>query len=141
VGIGTLHLVVARGIHINLENVLFIPTATVHLISVSALCSAHRCVASFDAANCWVQSRNGTRMLSGTLTSRQLYALSGGQLSAEHTYMVNVKPTLHSWHRHLGHANFRAVYDLAHSGNAIGMPIDLSAVPPKCDDCILGKQT
>jgi hypothetical protein len=141
VGIGTLRLVVARGIHVTLDNVLFIPTATVRLISVSALCSAHRCIASFDATNCWVQSRNGTRMLSGTLTSRRLYALSGGQLSAEHAYMSNLTPTLHSWHRRLGHANFRAVYNLARSGNAIGMPIDLSAVPPKCDDCILGKQT
>jgi hypothetical protein len=80
-------------------------------------------------------------MLLGTLMSRQLYSLSGGQLSAEHAYMVNVKPTLHSWHHCLGHANFCAVYDLARSGNAIGMPIDLSAVPPKCDDCILRKQT
>jgi hypothetical protein len=59
VGIGTLCLVVTRGIHINLENVLFIPTATVHLISVSALCSAHQCVTSFDAANCWVLLRTG----------------------------------------------------------------------------------
>jgi hypothetical protein len=41
VGIGTIHLVVARGIHITLNNVLFIPTAMVQLISVSALCTAH----------------------------------------------------------------------------------------------------
>ncbi|KAG2111902.1 uncharacterized protein F5147DRAFT_526604, partial [Suillus discolor] len=41
----------------------------------------------------------------------------------------------------LGHANYRAVYDLARSGNSSGMPINLSPVPPKCDDCILGKQT
>lgn len=141
IGIGTLHLIVARGIHITLENVLFIPGAMVRLISVSALCEAHHCIASFDATNCWVQSRNGNRMLSGTLTSRCLYALSRGQLSAEHAYMAHQKPTLQSWHRRLGHANYRAMYDLAHSGNAIGMPIDLSPVPPKCDDCILGKQT
>ncbi|KAG1875760.1 hypothetical protein F4604DRAFT_1519783, partial [Suillus subluteus] len=41
----------------------------------------------------------------------------------------------------LGHAHYRAVYDLARSGNATGMPIDLSAQPPVCDNCILGKQT
>ncbi|KAG1866231.1 hypothetical protein F4604DRAFT_1505943, partial [Suillus subluteus] len=41
----------------------------------------------------------------------------------------------------LGHANYCAVYDLARSGNAVGMPVNLSAVPPKCDHCILGKQT
>jgi len=141
VGVGTLRLIVARGIHITLDNILFIPTATVRLISVSALCAAHRCMASFDATNCWVQARSGTRMLSGTLTSRRLYALSGGQLSAEHTYLAHHLPTLQSWHRHLGHANYRAVYDLVRSGNATGMPVNLSVVPPKCDACILGKQT
>ncbi|KAG1869521.1 hypothetical protein F4604DRAFT_2019325, partial [Suillus subluteus] len=41
----------------------------------------------------------------------------------EHAYMAHQKPTLQSWHRRLGHANYRAVYDLARSGNAIGMPI------------------
>jgi hypothetical protein len=80
-------------------------------------------------------------MLSGTLTSRRLYALSGGLLSAEHAYLAQQLPNLQSWHRRLGHANYRAVYDLARSGNATGMPIDLSAMPPKCDHCILGKQT
>jgi hypothetical protein len=70
----------AKGIHLTLEHVLFIPNATVRLLSVSVLCSAHRCVASFDATSCWVQARSGTRMLTGTLTSRRLYAISGGQL-------------------------------------------------------------
>ncbi|KAJ8584501.1 hypothetical protein M405DRAFT_695595, partial [Rhizopogon salebrosus TDB-379] len=44
-------------------------------------------------------------------------------------------------HRRLGHAHYRAVYDLARSGNATGMPIDLSTQPPICDACVLGKQT
>jgi hypothetical protein len=141
IGIGTLRLVVAKGIHITLGHVLFIPAATVRLISMSSLCAAHRCVASFDATSCWVQAASGARMLSGTLTSRRLYALSGGQLSAEHAYLTQCLPDLQSWHRRLGHANYRAVYDLARSGNAIGMPINLSTEPPVCDDCILGKQT
>lgn len=52
VGVGTLQLVVTRGIHITLDNVLFIPAAMVRLISVSALCKAHHCIASFNASNC-----------------------------------------------------------------------------------------
>ena len=141
IGVGTLRLVVAKGIHLTLDHVLFIPAATVRLISVSSLCSAHRCVASFDATSCWVQARSGTRMLSGTLTSRRLYALCGGQLSADHAFLAQRLPTLQSWHHRLGHANYRAVYDLARSGNATGMPITLSTEPPACDACILGKQT
>jgi len=80
-------------------------------------------------------------MLTGTLTSHCLYALSGGQLSANHVYLMQCTPTLETWHRCLGHANFRSVYDLTHSGFATGMPINLSSLPPICDVCILGKQT
>lgn len=140
-GVGTLRLVVSKGTHITLDHVLFIPTATVRLISVSSLCSVHRCIASFDASSCWVTARSGSRMLSGSLTSRRLYALSGGQLSADHVFLAQRIPDLQSWHRRLGHANYRAVYDLARSGNATGMPITLSTSPPICDACILGKQT
>lgn len=118
IGIGSIHLIIAKGIHLTLENVLFIPAATIHLISVSAICAAHRCIASFDATLCWVQARSGTQMLTGTLTSCRLYALSGGQLSADHAYLVQRQPTLQSWHRCLGHAHYRAVYDLACSGHA-----------------------
>jgi hypothetical protein len=142
IGVGTLCLVVAKGIHVTLAHVLFIPAATIRLISVSSLCTAHRCVASFDATSCWVQAASGARILSGTLTSRRLYALSGGQLSAEHAYLTQCVPDLQSWHHRLGHANYyHAVYDLARSGNAVGIPINLSTEPPVCDDCILGKQT
>lgn len=80
-------------------------------------------------------------MLSGALTSRRLYALSGGQLSADHVFLAQRVPDLQSWHCRLGHANYRTVYDLARSGNATGMPITLSTSPPVCDACILGKQT
>jgi hypothetical protein len=37
--------------------------------------------------------------------------------------------------------NYCAVYDLMHSGNATSINVNLSIVPPKCDACILGKQT
>ncbi|KAG2059353.1 hypothetical protein BDR06DRAFT_843595, partial [Suillus hirtellus] len=41
----------------------------------------------------------------------------------------------------LVYTNYWTIYDLAHSGNATSMPIDLSSLPPICDNCILGKQT
>jgi hypothetical protein len=71
IGIGSICLIIAKGIHLTLNHVLFIPTATVCLISVSAVCTVHRCIASFDATSCWVQGHNGTRMLTGTLMSRR----------------------------------------------------------------------
>jgi hypothetical protein len=141
VAVGTIHLIVAKGIHLTLDNILFIPSATVCLLSVSALCSAHCCVASFNESSCWVQTHSGTWMLTGILTSHHLYALSGGQLSADHAYLAHHQPTLESWHHCLGHANYQTIYDLACLGNATSMPIDLSSLPPICDNCILGKQT
>ncbi|KAG1867333.1 hypothetical protein F4604DRAFT_1521695, partial [Suillus subluteus] len=41
----------------------------------------------------------------------------------------------------LAHVNICAVFDMACSGHVTGMPTDLSTLPPKCDHCILGKQT
>ena len=66
--------------------------------------------------------------------------MTGGQLSAEHALLIHCLSTLHTWHGHLGHANYCIVYDLAREGQATGMPIDLSISPGSCADCILGKQ-
>lgn len=113
VATGTIKLVIAKGLHLTLHDVLFVPSATVRLISVSALCAQNRCTAHFDDSTCWVTARNGARILSGVLSSRRLYALTGGQLSAEHALLAHRAPTLHTWHGRLGHANYRTVYDLA----------------------------
>ena len=84
VGIGSIRLIVAKGLHFTLDHVLFVPTANVHLISVSAICSAHCCMATFNESECWLTSTNGNRILTGTLTSHRLYAVSGGRLTTEH---------------------------------------------------------
>jgi hypothetical protein len=141
IGSGTIRLIVAKGIHLTLEHVLFIPNATMRLLPISAMCAAHRCIVSFDTTSCWVQARSGTCMLTGSLTSCRLYAISGGQLSADHALIAQCTPTLETWHKRLGHANYRSLYDFARSGLATGMPIDLSSLPPVCDAYILGKQT
>ena len=54
---------------------------------------------------------------------------------------LSATPNLETWHRHLGHANFRTVLDMAHSEVVTGMPADLSHAPQACDACICGKQT
>ncbi|KAI0370885.1 hypothetical protein BV20DRAFT_902049, partial [Pilatotrama ljubarskyi] len=41
----------------------------------------------------------------------------------------------------LGHANYRATHTVAKAVRASGTPVNLSSPPPKCDSCILGKQT
>ena len=141
IGIRSIHLVVTKGIHITLDNVLFISGATVCLISVSALTSSLKCVAHFANSDCWVMSASGARILSGTLTARRLYAVSGCQFTAAHALMVTHAPTLETWHNHLGHVNYHAVANLAHHTLVTGMPLSSSPPPPSCEHCILGKQT
>ena len=143
-GIGTICLVVAKGIHVTLDNVLSVPAATVHLISVSALMSSLKCVAHFADSTCWVTSANGNRILSGSLTAHRLYAISGRQLTADHAFLTTSIPILKTWHRLLGHANYRTVSDLLAqccSAGTHSMHVPSSTPPPSCENCILGKQT
>ncbi|KZT00536.1 uncharacterized protein LAESUDRAFT_665875, partial [Laetiporus sulphureus 93-53] len=41
----------------------------------------------------------------------------------------------------LGHMNYHTVVNMATSFLLSGMPVDTSSAPPKCDHCILRKQT
>lgn len=143
VGMGTVILVIGRGLKLQLDNVLYIPNATVRLISVSAMNAQHHFTTSFGEDRCWITNRSGATICSGTLSqSRRLYTLSLTRISTHHSaFFVKARPpTLETWHARLGHANYRTVYDMARSSVVEGMPIDLSLEPPKCESCILGKQ-
>jgi len=49
-GIGTIKLIIAKGSYILLENVLFIPTSTVHLISFGCITESLQCSVTFDTS-------------------------------------------------------------------------------------------
>lgn len=138
--IGSIKLIVTRGLHISLHDILFIPSETVHLISVSVLCTETHCSVHFDDATCWVTTHNGAHILSVTMSANHHYSITGGQLSAAHILLVQSLSMLHTWHGRLGHANYRAVYNLARGGHATGMPIDLSVTPGSYANCIFGNQ-
>ncbi|KAL7277877.1 hypothetical protein ACG7TL_008824 [Trametes sanguinea] len=116
-GIGTIHLNVGSGKQLILENVLYVPQATVHLISVRALRRPP-----------WLPGRHSP--------GSPLFALSGSSsLHVDSNHLTARVPTLETWHQHLSHANYSTTH-------ANGTPAArLSEAPPKCDACILGKQT
>ena len=51
-------------------------------------------------------------------------------------------PDVETWHRRrLSHCNFGTIAEMARKHAVKGMSINLSSSPPKCEPCILGKQT
>ena len=141
IGIGSICLIIAKGIHVTLDNVLFIPGATICLISVSALTLALKCMAHFANSTCWVTYTSGAQILSGILTARRLYVVSGGHLTTRHAFAIARSPMLETWYNHLGHENYCTVANLAHQNPVTSMPLSSSPPLPPCEHCILGKQT
>jgi len=137
-GIGTVKLFVGKGLSLLLENVLFIPTSTVCLISITCITDSLQCSVTFDTSSVTLRNRSGALFTTGTrLPTHKLYSLDCTQLLTEHVlYTVN----LDTWHQHLGHASNQCILDLATKHLAEGMHIDLSHSPPKCDSCIHSKQ-
>jgi hypothetical protein len=137
-GIGTVKLIVAKGSSLLLENVLFIPSSTVRLISIACITESLQCTVTFDASTVTLKNRAGSLFATGTrLPIRKLYRLDCTRLSTEHAFHM---ADIDTWHRRLGHASNQCVLDLATKQLAQGMQINLSRSPPKCDSCIRGKQ-
>ena len=142
VGIGSIKLDIGRGHTITLDNALYIPTSTVRLLSVARLIDSLPCNATFHATGVNLIAPSGTIIASGShLPNCNLFRLDCSRVRTEDSFLARVLPNLNTWHRRLGHANLQSVYDMATKNLAKGMPIDLSTRPPKCDSCILGKQT
>ena len=133
-----------------LNDVLFIPSSDVCLISVHALNVAGNFVSHFDTLSCWVTDRSDNVVACCyVLPAHNLYAFPSSSsprvshsLSGSHSALLARHiPTVALWHLRLGHLNQAAIIDMARSKVIQGMPINLSTSPPKCDPCIIGKQT
>ncbi|KAG5735409.1 hypothetical protein E4T56_gene11117 [Termitomyces sp. T112] len=143
IGIGSIRLHVVKGAHIILEDVLYIPNATVCLISVSSL--ANKGLDShFDNMSIKIVNRSSHTLIAhGPLIPNQhLYSLNLDSTFIEHRALTAYHTAnLETWHCYLGHANYQTIVDMAKSGMVPGMPSTFTSKPPKCDSCILRKQT
>ncbi len=152
-GVGSIELCIASNQKVVLEDVLYIPTSTVRLVSVLCLNRSGRYVSCFDSDSCWVTNKAGAIILRGTvLESRRLYGLTLHSPRVGHTRPTTPAPTsaahfasrtpdLETWHRRLGHCGNDTIVEMARKNVVQGMLIDLSSAPPRCNHCILGKQT
>jgi hypothetical protein len=76
VGMGDIELTIAKGCKMVLWNALFIPNATVHLLSVLELNRLGDFMTHFNCQSCWVTDRSNTIIAQGELCdSRSLYTL------------------------------------------------------------------
>jgi hypothetical protein len=150
-GLGSIELCIASNHKVVLEDVLYVPSSTVRLVSVLCLNHSGGYVSSFDSDSCWVTNKAGATVLRGmVLESHCLFGLTlhspcvghvRPSASAESAHYAACTPDLETWHRHLGHCGNDIIIDMAHKNAMQGMKIDLSSSPPCCNHCILGKQT
>lgn len=141
-GIGRITLHVQGGNTMVLDPVLYVPHATVRLLSVKAIALSQQLTSSFNRLGCWIATKAGTTVAKGTLATSRLglYTLSLGSSLTKHAFIATRVPDLEAWHRRLGHVNTQYIADMSDKGMVLGMKIDLSSEPPKCQHCILGKQ-
>jgi len=153
VGIGDIDLRIALGHKLCLTDVLFVPSCNTRLVSVSCLLRSGYNFVTFSTDECWISDKFNKIIVRGTLSPTQgLYHLNCASARVTHATAISRIPTptilyakrvpdLETWHRRLGHCSNRKIIDMARDKIVKGMPIDLSSSPPKCDHCILGKQT
>src|SRR5882762_1424188 len=72
---------------------------------------------------------------------KRLYTLEITSPLVEHSFIATRVPDIETWHRRLGHVNYKSIIDMLDNGMVKGMHVNLSSAPPKCQSCILGKQT
>ena len=150
VGMGTIELAVGDGKFLMLRNALFAPSSSVQLISIGVLNKDSKTVSCFDENVCWIlDKQTGATIARGEIPNGQnLYSISSfapyivpSPSRADDTSLYATRvPDIETWHRRLGHCNTRTIIDMARNNIVQGMPINLSAMPPRCEHCILGKQ-
>jgi hypothetical protein len=143
IGIGDIKLHIGRGTHLILQNVLYIPEATVCLISIRCLTTDSNVIAHFNNTSCWLSTKSsGMTIARGTLLpQKNLYSLNILLAQAEHVLIVHHTPTLETWHHRLGHANYQSIHDMFNNGHLKGATLPSSIPHTQCDSCILGKQS
>ena len=137
-GIGSIKLIISKGSSLLLENVLFIPSSTVQLISIACITESLQCSVTFKSSMVMLKKHSGSLFATSMcLPTQKLYHLNCTHLSTEHAFHM---AELDTWHRQLGHASNQCVLNLATKQLAQDMLINLSQSPPRCDSCIHSKQ-
>lgn len=138
-GVGSVSLRLSAGYELRLDNVLYVPEATVRLISIRALCDGPlRFSVSFSRDSVTLRSASGDILFSGARQGQSLFTLAAPPPPS--ALVATRLPNLETIHRRYGHPSYAVAWRIAMRLRAAGTPLDLSQPPIKCDSCILGKQ-
>ena len=138
IGSGDVKIHAKNGLTFTLHDVLYVPQATIRLISVGKLVRANL-TCTFDQSGCHVFDETKREVISSVITDTGLFHTTL-HLQKEYANVVRAPADLQTWHRRLGHINYSSIINMVKHHMATGMPTDLSTIPPVCEHCILGKQ-
>ena len=145
-GIGNVRIEIPDREPLILYNTLYVPKSGVRLISVSSLWRFSKFYAPFFGEIAQITDSKGGSIVAcaSLIPHKGLYALNvltPLALLAKHALITASAPTFETWHKRMGHANYQCLEHMARKGMVTGMPISFPSAPPKCESCLLGKQT
>ena len=77
VGVGNINLCTSSGHKISLKDVLFMPSCTTHLVSISAIVISGYNFVTFGPEDCWISDKSGQIVVHGSLNKHtRLYPLN-----------------------------------------------------------------
>ena len=127
---------------LTLKDALYVPDATVRLISVGSVARDSKTGLYFDDRECSLVDPTtfSRKVIGDLLPTKRLYALRAS--GVDHAFAMQHAPDLVTLHNRMGHANYRVIQDMARNGMIAGVSPKLaSQLPAKCISCIQGKQT
>jgi hypothetical protein len=138
IGRGTIKLKCSKGNNLVLRDVLYIPQATLRLISVRRLADEDL-RSAFNKTKFLIRNSSGKTITSRMRKGRELYSFDGAPMIIEHMHIARAIPNLETWHKQLGHINYAPIISMAKNRLTSGMHIDLSALPHTCEHCVVSK--
>jgi hypothetical protein len=137
---GTINLKCLKGKNLILRDILYIPQAMLHLISIGWP-TDENLDSTLSKYKCVIQKSSGKIVASGTRKGRELYIFNGALTVIKHAHIMRATPNLEMWHKRLSHINYASIILMSKDQLASGMPVDLSALPRICEHCVIAKQT
>ena len=131
------HVVEGEKRIIEFRNVLYVPTASIRLISISKLDDGE-VTTTIIGSTCSIVSRKNGRTLLQAHKRDGLYRVKVQAPARALAVETSNKPSLQTLHRRLGHVNFKTIQKMINENLIEGIKLSNSEII-RCEDCVFGK--